>query len=105
MATPACYQQTLLQAPCRPVGSAAMIITDDVAALVAERAPAADEARRLDDEVVAAIAATGVNRLLMPATLGGRDAHPREAIDAVAKVAAADGSAGWCTAISAGCNL
>lgn len=81
------------------------MITDEVMELVAGGAAAADEARRLDDEVVAAIAATGVNRLLMPAALGGRDAHPREAVEAVARVAAADGSAGWCTAISSGSNL
>lgn len=82
-----------------------MIVTDSLLSLVAERAAVADEARRLDDEVVAAITDSGIHRLLVPAALGGREAHPRELIDAVARLGAADGSAAWCAAIGAGGNL
>ena len=78
---------------------------DDVLPLIAERAPLGDETRRLDDDVVAAIAAAGANRALLPAELGGHEAHPGEVVDMVAAVAAADGSAGWCTAISTGSGI
>ena len=78
---------------------------DGVLELAAERSAAAEQMGRLDPDVVAALASAGVNRALLPAALGGREAHPRELIDAVARIAAADGSTGWCVSISAGCNL
>jgi alkylation response protein AidB-like acyl-CoA dehydrogenase len=78
---------------------------DGVLALAAERSAASEQMGRLDPDVVAALAHAGVNRALLPAALGGREAHPRELIDAVARIAAADGSTGWCVSISAGCNL
>lgn len=78
---------------------------DSALALVADRAAAAEQMRRLDDDVIAALSHAGVNRTLLPAGLGGREAHPGELVDVVARVAAADGSTGWCTAIGAVSNL
>lgn len=78
---------------------------DDVVALARERAEAAGAARRLDDDLVAQLSATGPNRSLLPAGLGGTEAHPADVMDVVATVAAADGSAGWCAAIGVGSNL
>lgn len=78
---------------------------DDVLAIAGERAEAAAAARRLDDEVVAGIADAGMNRSLLPAELGGDEANPVDVMSAIAKIAAADGSAAWCSAISAGSNL
>ena len=73
--------------------------------LAAERSVAASQAGRLDDDVITALAKAGVSRTLLPTALGGRQAHPRELIDAIARIAAADASTGWCMAVSAGCNL
>jgi indole-3-acetate monooxygenase len=78
---------------------------DGALAVVAEHAAAQAEARRLDDEVAAAVAATGLHRSLVPAELGGDERHPNDVVEDVAQVAAVDGSTGWCTAIGLGSNL
>lgn len=78
---------------------------ESMLAMVAERAEAAAEARRLDDQVVEALASTGLNRTLLPVELGGFASRPTVVMDAVARIAAADGSAGWCSSISAGGNI
>ena len=49
--------------------------------------------------------ARGYRRTLLPTELGGHATHPAELVEAVARVAAADGSTGWCTGITAACNL
>lgn len=76
-----------------------------VLAVVAGRAEAQAERRQLDDEVVAAIASSGLNRSLLPAALGGSERHPGEVVEVVAQIAAVDGSTGWCSAIGAGSNV
>ncbi len=43
--------------------------------------------------------------MLLPAELGGLEADPRDVVEAVARFAAADASAGWCVGISAGCAI
>jgi alkylation response protein AidB-like acyl-CoA dehydrogenase len=62
-------------------------------------------ASQLDPAVVDALARSGINRMLLPVALGGLEADPREVVEAVARVAAADASAGWCVGISAGCAI
>jgi alkylation response protein AidB-like acyl-CoA dehydrogenase len=79
-------------------------LTANILALVAERAVAADEAGQLDPEVVGALAATGINRLLMPAELGGLAVSPRRTVELVEQLAAADGSTAWAAAIGLGTN-
>jgi alkylation response protein AidB-like acyl-CoA dehydrogenase len=69
---------------------------------------AADEierSRRLPEAVVAALHDTGINRLLIPAALGGLEAPISDVMDIMERIAAADGSAGWCAAIGAGSNV
>src|SRR5204862_2390116 len=61
--------------------------------------------RRLPDSVVAALRHTGINRLLIPAALGGMEAPITDVMDVMERIAAVDGSAGWCAAIGAGSNL
>jgi alkylation response protein AidB-like acyl-CoA dehydrogenase len=80
-------------------------LTDDVRALVAARAAASDESGHLDPAVVAALAATGINRLLLPAELDGFAASPRRAVELVEQIAAVDGSTAWAAAIGFGTNL
>src|SRR5438477_7299593 len=69
---------------------------------------AADETernRRLPDAVVAALRDTGINRLLIPAALGGIEAPITDLMDVMERIASVDGSAGWCAAIGAGSNV
>ena len=61
--------------------------------------------RRLPDTVVAALRDTGINRLLIPAALGGMEAPITDVMDVMERIAAADGSAGWCAAIGAVSNV
>lgn len=82
-----------------------MLPIEDLLALVLARARSSDEARRLDVDVVAGVAAAGINRALVPSALGGSEVHPGELFEVIARIAAADGSTGWCTSISAGSNL
>ena len=79
-------------------------LTDDILALIADRAMAADESGHLDEEVVAALASTGINRLLLPVELGGYAMPPRRTVEIVEKLATADGSAAWAAAIGFGTN-
>jgi alkylation response protein AidB-like acyl-CoA dehydrogenase len=79
-------------------------LTADVLALIAARAVAADESVHLDPEVVAALAATGINRLLLPTELGGFAVSPRRTVEVVEQLAAADGSTAWAAAIGFGTN-
>jgi len=78
---------------------------DGVLGLVAARSASAAQNRRLDDDVVAAIAHAGIGRTLLPVELGGRGIPPGDLVEAVAQVAAVDGSTGWCTGITAACSL
>ncbi len=63
--------------------------------LVAERAAAANRARRPDPEVFAALARAGLLRLLAPAAHGGAELAPRVFLDLIETVAAVDGATGW----------
>ncbi|MEA2932796.1 MAG: indole-3-acetate monooxygenase [Actinomycetota bacterium] len=63
-----------------------------------------DATGRLPDEVVAELRASGIPGLWLPAELGGAEAAPAEVVDAIATLAAADGSVGWCAAVTVGTN-
>jgi alkylation response protein AidB-like acyl-CoA dehydrogenase len=78
---------------------------DGVLGLVADRARAIDEGRRLPDDVVAALRRTGLNRLLLPTVLGGLEAPVVDTMEVVERIAATDGSTGWCAAIGTGSNV
>lgn len=73
--------------------------------LVVERADDSERAGRVHEEVVLALRATGLNRLLIPAALGGFEASPRESVEIVEQIAAADGSTAWAAAIGLGSNI
>jgi indole-3-acetate monooxygenase len=61
--------------------------------------------RRMPDAVVNAMRRSGLHRLAMPSELGGSEVPVAATADAIAAVAAANGSAGWCAAIGAGSNV
>ena len=73
-------------------------------ASVADQSAAIESAGRLPDDVVAALRSSGVAGLWMPAELGGAEAAPADVVDAIAALAGADGSAGWCAAVCVGTN-
>ncbi len=56
-------------------------------------------------QVVAALRASGINRLLLPADLGGLQAPTHDVMDVIEALAAVDGSTAWCAAIGAGSNV
>lgn len=61
--------------------------------------------RRLPDDVRDAVRATGLNRMAIPVELGGDAGPPAEMAAVIERIAALDGSAGWCAAVGAGSNL
>jgi indole-3-acetate monooxygenase len=57
--------------------------------------------RRLPPAVVTALTDAGVFRMCVPASLGGGEVSARTLVEVIEAIAAADGSAGWCTMIGA----
>jgi alkylation response protein AidB-like acyl-CoA dehydrogenase len=78
---------------------------DAVSEVISSDVEVMERDRRLSDEVVAAIRSTGLNRSLIPASLGGDDRNVLEVLEAIERIASFDGSVGWCSAISSGSNL
>jgi 3-hydroxy-9,10-secoandrosta-1,3,5(10)-triene-9,17-dione monooxygenase len=66
-----------------------------------ERAPAAEEARRLPPESVDELVAAGVPRILTPRRFGGYELGLVTLLDVVREVAKADASHGWCASLMA----
>ena len=79
-------------------------LTDDILALIVDRAVAADESGHLDEEVVATLRAGASTGSCCPAELGGYAVPPRRTVEIVEKLATADGSAAWAAAIGFGTN-
>lgn len=64
-----------------------------------------EQGRRLTPEVVAALKGSGLFRLCVPKKFSGLEANPAHMVEAVAEVARADASAGWCVGIGATSGL
>ena len=67
----------------------------------AEVAAAAEAQRRLPAGLSDELAAAGLYRLCVPASLGGGEAPPAELLGAVEALARGDAAAGWCVAVCA----
>jgi alkylation response protein AidB-like acyl-CoA dehydrogenase len=87
------------------VGTTLVKQADGLAGLVESLVPMMESERRLTDEVVAGIRATGLNRSWVPAELGGEERHVVEVLEAIERIAAFDGSTGWCASIGCGSNV
>lgn len=61
--------------------------------------------RRLPDRVERALRATGINRMLLPARLGGFETPTGDVVELIERIAAVDGSTAWCAVIGAGSNI
>lgn len=87
------------------MGATLLARVDGLADVIASHVSEMEQERRIADEVVAGIRATGLNRSLVPDVLGGSDANLLEVIEAVERLAAIDGSTGWCAAVGCGSNV
>lgn len=60
-----------------------------------EMAPAIEEGRRVPQTLSDRLGADGFFRMLVPASLGGGEVHPREFASALSTLAEGDGATGW----------
>ncbi len=67
--------------------------------LVKANAQAAEDARRVGDETIAALQREGLFHIAVPERLGGAGANFRTFIDAVSEIGRADGGTGWAVAL------
>jgi alkylation response protein AidB-like acyl-CoA dehydrogenase len=81
------------------------VLVEDAVRVVAANVDAIERERRMPDAVVSAVRASGLNRAVIPVELGGTESSVAEVVEAVSRIAAVDGSAGWCAAIGAGSNV
>jgi alkylation response protein AidB-like acyl-CoA dehydrogenase len=61
--------------------------------------------RRMPEDLIGHLGATGIFRLGVPRVLGGAEAEPLELMEAIETIATADGSAGWTAMIGIGNNI
>jgi alkylation response protein AidB-like acyl-CoA dehydrogenase len=87
------------------MGTTLLDQVDGLADVIGSNIASMEQERRLADEVVAGIRATGLNRALVPVSLGGDDRHLIETLESIERIASFDGSTGWCAAISSGSNV
>jgi len=85
-------------------GAAALAAAGRMCDGVAAKSAAIETGGHLPADVVADLRASGVPAMWLPAELGGAEAAPAEVVDAIAALAAADGSTGWCAAVAVGTN-
>jgi alkylation response protein AidB-like acyl-CoA dehydrogenase len=77
----------------------------ELAALASRLAPEAEKLRRLPDELVARLRASGLFRAGAPAATGAAEAPPAQTLRLAETVARGDASAGWCVSIAATSSL
>ena len=87
------------------MGATLLDRVDALADVIRLRTEEMEQERRISDEVVAGIRASGLNRALVPTSLGGDDVALLDYLDAIEHIASIDGSTGWCAAIGSGSNF
>ena len=76
-----------------------------LAPLLTAAAPRIDAACELPSDVLQAMHAEGMFRLLVPRSLGGAELDPATYIQCVEAIAAGDASVAWCMNQGSGCSL
>jgi indole-3-acetate monooxygenase len=78
---------------------------EELSALARELAPATEANRRLPDELLSGLRASGLLRAGAPASAGAPEAPPAVTLRCAEAVARGDASAGWCVSIAATSSL
>lgn len=78
---------------------------DPIVPEIRRRRAEIERERRMPQDLVDDLAATGMFALSVPRVLGGMEADPAEILRVIERVAAADGSAGWCAMVGIANNL
>jgi alkylation response protein AidB-like acyl-CoA dehydrogenase len=78
---------------------------EELSALAREVAPLIERERRLPEELVGGLRASGLFRAGAPAAVGGAEAPPAVMLRCAEEVARGDGSTGWCLSIAATSSL
>jgi len=73
--------------------------------LIADATARIEQAREIVPEVLAALHAAGLFRLLMPRSVGGGEVEPTTFFAAIEEIAQADASTAWCIAQGSGCSI
>lgn len=68
-------------------------------------APRIEAARELTEDVVDALHAAGLFRLLLPASVGGAELDPMSYVAVVETIAEGDASTAWCLGQNSGCSM
>ena len=76
-----------------------------LAPLLAAAAPRIDAARELPKDVLDAMHANGMFRLLVPRSVGGAELDPATYIQCVEAIASGDASVAWCMNQGSGCSM
>jgi alkylation response protein AidB-like acyl-CoA dehydrogenase len=76
-----------------------------LAPLLSAAAPRIDAARELPPDVLDAMHAAGMFRLLVPRSIGGAELDPATYIQCVEAIAAGDASVAWCMNQGSGCSM
>ena len=76
-----------------------------LAPLLTAAAPRIDEARELPADVLDAMHANGMFRLLVPRSIGGAELDPATYIQCVEAIAGGDASVAWCMNQGSGCSM
>ena len=73
--------------------------------LLESAAPRIEAAAALPDDVLDALHAAKMFRMILPRTFGGAELHPVVYFQTVCEIAAGDASTAWCISQSAGCSM
>lgn len=76
-----------------------------LAPLIAEAAPRVESERQIPQDVLAALHAARLFRLLIPRAYEGEEVEPAVFVEAVEEIARADASTAWCVAQGSGCSM
>jgi indole-3-acetate monooxygenase len=78
---------------------------EELAELAGQLAPSIEAERRLPDDLVARLRASGLLRAGAPASVGAPEAPPAQTLRCAEAIARGDASAGWCVSIAATSSL
>jgi alkylation response protein AidB-like acyl-CoA dehydrogenase len=88
-----------------PAAEPAVSSAREIAALARDLAPDTERQRRLSDELVARLRASGLMLAGAPREAGGLELAPGLALECAEEIARGDASAGWCVSIAATSSL